>query len=91
MIGNEARIEVGVIVYNEGDQVIQVHREPWFACECGTTMNVIVVIDQPDLAHRVDVLLKPVPKMMSDGPRTSHSRVSMTRVGINYDFFEKIE
>ena len=61
MIGNEARVEVGVIVYNEGDKVIQVHREPMFACTRGTAVNVVVAVDQPNLAHHIAVLLKPVP------------------------------
>ena len=62
MMGDAAQVEVGAIVYNEVDEVIQVHREPWFACERGATVDVTVVIDQPVLAHHMDVLLKPVPR-----------------------------
>ena len=61
MIGNEARVEVSVIVYNEGNQVVQVHREPTFACTRGTAMNIAVTIEQPDIADHMAVLLKTVP------------------------------
>ena len=61
MTGNEARVEASVIVYDESDRIIQVHREPTFACTRGSAMNVSVTIEQPDLAHHMAVLLKPVP------------------------------
>lgn len=61
LVNNEAHIQPTIIVYNEQDKVVQVHREERRVCLRGCTINVQMSLDQPDLAKNMSVLIKPTP------------------------------
>lgn len=61
LVNGEAHIQPTVIVYNEQDKVIQVHREPKRVCTRGSTMTIQLNMDQPDLARTMSVLIRPIP------------------------------
>jgi len=60
LVNNEAHVQPTIIVYNEEDKVIQVHREEKRVCLRGCTVTVQMTMDYPDLAKNMSVLIKPI-------------------------------
>jgi len=60
LVNNEAHIQPTIIVYNEEDKVIQVHREEKRVCLRGCTITIQMTMDYPDLAKSMSVLIKPI-------------------------------
>ena len=61
MVNSEVRIQTSIIVYNEQDNVIQVHREGTQVCTRGSSVNIQLTINEMDQAKNMSVLIKPVP------------------------------
>ena len=61
LVNNEARIQSSVVVYNELENVIQVHREPVCVCTRGQSVNITTTVNEPALARNMAVIIKPVP------------------------------
>lgn len=61
LVNSEAHIQPTVIVYNEQEKVIQVHREAKRVCTRGSTMTIQLNMDQADLARTMSVLIRPIP------------------------------
>jgi len=60
LVNSEAHVQPTIIVYNEEDKVIQVHREEKRVCLRGCTITVQMVMDFPELAKNMSVLIKPI-------------------------------
>lgn len=61
LVNNEAHIQPTIIVYNEQERIIQVHREEKRVCLRGSTITVQLTMDQADQARNMAVLIRPVP------------------------------
>ena len=61
MVNSEARIQPTVLIYNQRDQVIQVHRHDTTVLTRGNSVNLQVKIDEPEKARKIAMLIKPVP------------------------------
>jgi len=59
LVNSKAHIQPTIVVYNEQDKVIQVHREERRVCLRGCTINVQMLLEQPELAKTMGVLIKP--------------------------------
>ena len=59
MINGEARVQASVIVYNEQEKVIQVHQEETMLITRGSSVTINMVMDQPQLARNMALLIKP--------------------------------
>jgi len=60
LVNNEAHVQPTVIVYNDDDKVIQVHREEKRVCLRGCTITVQMTMDFPELAKNMSILIKPI-------------------------------
>jgi BTB/POZ domain-containing protein 17 len=60
LINNEAHVQPTIIVYDDHDKVIQVHREERRVCLRGCTLNLQMSIDHPDIARNMAILVKPI-------------------------------
>lgn len=60
LVNNEAHVQPTIIVYNEEDKVIQVHREEKRVCLRGCTVTVQMTMHYSDLAKSMSVLIKPI-------------------------------
>jgi len=61
LVNNEAHIHPSIIVYNEQEKVIQVHREDRKQCSRGSTLTIQMSMERPELARSMVILIKPVP------------------------------
>ena len=59
-VNNETHVQPTIIMYNEDDNVIQVHREEKRECLRGSTITIQITMDYPDLTKTMSVLIKPV-------------------------------
>lgn len=60
LINAEARIQPSIIIYNEHDKVIQVHQEDQMVCARGSTVTISTMVEEPQIARNMALLLKPV-------------------------------
>ena len=60
LVNNEAHVQPTIVVYDDDDKVIQVHREEKRVCLRGCTITVQMTMDFPDLAKNMSVLIKPI-------------------------------
>ena len=61
MVNTEARIQPSILIYNEHDKVIQVHRHETTTISRGNCINMTVNLLNPPIARKLSVLIKPVP------------------------------
>lgn len=60
LLNGETHVQPTVIVLNDKEKVIQVHREEKKIFIRGSTITVQVTISQPEMAKSMAVLIKPV-------------------------------
>lgn len=60
LVGNAAKIQATVIVSNDEDKPIQVHREATLTCQRGNTVSIQIPVQQTDASRSMAVLIKPV-------------------------------
>jgi len=60
LVNNEAHVQPSIVIYNDEEKVIQVHREEKRVCLRGCTITCQMTIDYPELAKSMAVLIKPI-------------------------------
>ena len=61
MVSSEARVQCSVIIHNDQEKVVQVHREPTTICSRGNNVTIQISVNQPVNARSMSVLIKPIP------------------------------
>ena len=61
LLNNEAKVQATIIIYNDEDKPVHVHREGTLTCPRGNTVTIQTAVQQRESARSMSILIKPVP------------------------------